>query len=279
VIHSESTPWSIGYGLSNGMPVYAIGVLVYTAWAVRGRQVGYVWWWLGAGLGLPLLFNLVTQSLFHVRHVLVALLPLVLLLAAGIVDLSHRSRWMGGTLVALWVGLGFYSYFTPGFMNNQPGHVRQVPLSAMSTIRNMLDQCARENDVAIFYTQLPERESVDYFVLYHYLYYQPLRYAQLATMQAIPGNDRTPPTGDADYIARVQALITGADAVWVFMLTDLPPIDQLTRLDNTVRAAGYGYRGEIVDQPSLRGYIFTANAPVDNPSLKGLGLQEALCTG
>jgi hypothetical protein len=101
----------------------------------------------------------------------------------------------------------------------------------------------------------PAEEFANNRVLHYYLYGLPSSHAQLATMREIPAKDDTLPE---DYEAQVHSVLEGAETVWFFMLSDMPRIEQLDTFEH-IMVDNYGYCGQLIDLPDLRGYIFTTN--------------------
>jgi hypothetical protein len=242
-------------GFSNGMAVFLLALLGYAGVALRGRRIGFVWFWLIVALILSLLANEVTHYLFHIRHVMVLLLPLVLIMAAAIVHL--KWRWMRAAIIAIWVVAGLYQHFSPAFMTRQPGQLASIPMASFQQIEQVLDESVRDEDLVVFYTT-HSQEWLNERVLVYYLHDYNFDFAQLGIMGNLQDFDRPfrllQQDLYGDYETRLRDMMDGASAVWLFILDDDPPVEQFQQVVTGV----YAHCDQIISSGDLQAYVYTA---------------------
>jgi len=221
------------YGYSNGLWFLLLALLVYLALTVRHKHLRLIGFWLGATFVMALIFNIFTEFLFHIRHIIVILPPVLLLLAIAIVTLSRRRRWLGVGLTGVWIIAGAWGYLGDDFIMALPGQEDTLPRAPMHAAFDLLENCAASDDAAVFYVKPPASEGVLNRVLRYYLVDAPPPYAQLNTMGDLSAAEN--PATSGDYPQRVRDFIEPAAQVWYVQLESLPTVEQQTTFQSAVQ--------------------------------------------
>jgi 4-amino-4-deoxy-L-arabinose transferase-like glycosyltransferase len=237
-------------GFGNGLIPLVILVLAYALLRLRGRNIKAVGFLLVAIFVLALLFNLATDYLFNIRHIL-PLLPLLLLVSAAvIVDVSQRYHiGVAGVIVAVWVVAGAWNYIDLNGFDARMEQIDAVERAPMQAALSLARTCAADDAGLLFHLVKPAHEVNTWQVFDYYLHDDPWMYTQagaftrnqtLRTISPEPGS--------------VQA--ADVDTVWVFSddaITDTEPLDGA----QAYLAGEYTTCQTFTDDSGLRGWRYT----------------------
>lgn len=183
--------------------------------------------WFAVALIAALLANIWLDYLFHLRHIIGLLLPLLLVAAMGLARLSRAYPATALLVLALWMGSGLWLNRTPDFMNSMTGQVSALSLSAVRAVQTILLTQAAPQDAIVLYLTDPEDEWFLEEVFKHYLYGIPQRYAQPHNMAYPFSWTLTQP-----YAERVAAFSEDVPRVWLIRLAGLPDTPVLTTFED-----------------------------------------------
>ncbi|MCU0498764.1 MAG: glycosyltransferase family 39 protein [Anaerolineae bacterium] len=158
------------YAFSNGLAPWLIGLLIYSALVLRGRTIGYLWIMLIGTTITALIFNLFTDFLFHIRHIMIIQPLLYLICAAGIDHLlRQRYRVIGVGLLGVWMIVGVIQMTSTDFIYALAGQQQTIPYDTMSDITTVYRECVGERDAVVF--NIVDRPEVNELFIVNILNY------------------------------------------------------------------------------------------------------------
>ena len=255
-------------GYSNGLWFIALPLVGFALLRSRNtdRAMLFMMSWLFLGLIFLLGLNQYAQFMFHVRHALAFLVPVVLLVAVGLSRLPARWWWFKLSVIVLWVGLGLVYSQSIDFMRSTSGFrvpMQSAPMrAALATIR----ACVDGTDAVVFMGPDAglDSERFNALTVAYYAGDTSTRYGQinnLVNMAAYdPGSSYIELFGD--YASAFDDLIDRANEVWVFGLVQptlkhafLPEFQQLI-------SKRYDYGDLVIHTPDLIAYVYSNDAIV-----------------
>lgn len=214
----------LGIAMGNGIigAVLIVGLLFL---ALRYRKiygVNLLYAWILITIFFTMLINIYTDFLFHPRHLIGILPPIILLMARVLVDIPWKMlRW---SIVIFWMLTGLTLARNDDFMNATiPNQIRKIPLSFFTNAAEDLSRCALPTDGLIFILDNPYEEWIQGLKLG---YYFPDYEGKITVISKM--------LNDNDTYERVTRNST---AIWVFQL--IPADEALTLLDDRLENDGF----------------------------------------
>jgi hypothetical protein len=220
------------YAFGNGIAVLPIVVVGASLFFIRRKVVAFLLWWLFSALVFILLFNQITEFLFHPRHILVLIVPILCLASVLINELLINTRWrvMGMGLLGAWLCLGVAQILTPAFVGVLPRQIAKLPREWVQSAQVIARDCAQPTDALIFYASLPNSEWLNEIVWQYYLRDFPQAFAQVDAMIALQNTNSLAMgfqyDAQGDWQTRLDSLIANAPTVWV---SDAPALLAIVR--------------------------------------------------
>ena len=253
---------------ANGLWFIAAPLMLYalTRSKNRDRAMLFMMSWLFLGLILMLGLNQYAQFMFHVRHAIVFIVPLMLLVAVGLSQVPKRWWWLRVSVIVLWVGLGIFHSQGIDFMNSTSGFMMPIPSAPMNAAIDIIEHCVDETDAVVFLGPEPGQEFERFHALTiaYYVGDTASRYGQINNMVNMAAYAPGAAYLDLfdDYASAFNDLIDDAPEVWVFslvqpirMYTFLPEFQQLI-------TARYAYGDQVINADGLIAYVYSNNATV-----------------
>ena len=250
------------YGFTNNLQWLAIPLLLLTLRQWRTRQIRFLFTWMLTIGFVAMLGNIYADFLFHPRHIMGAMPAMMLLVAAGIRQIGQVRRELAWLAVGVWVGVGWVYSATPDFMTALPRHISTVPLSAMNTIVETVEQCAMDTDLIVLGIDTPEDEWIHSLPVDYYLPDRE-KLTLLGLLVTDESENDSPLLPEdlyaADYATRVSAMTAGAERVWLFTLPDLPLQREMLMLDDLLQSQRYQPCGFFLETDNLSGQVYTSD--------------------
>ena len=247
------------YSFSNGLSLLLLGLIIYTLIVVRDRATGMLIFLGTIFFVCALITNVLTDFLFHIRHI-IGLLPLLILVSAVAIDhLLNRTRGFAWLFVVIWVGAGLFLNRDLTFMDNLPGALENRPLDMMTTVTSVTDTCTTSDDFVI--THLASQQHIwNKYVEEYYLWQPDFTLAMIDTMVNYShGHDNTEP--DGTYESRFLDYMTPAERTWVFIADDAYDYTRVDYVGSTL-AQHYDYCDTLVHTSGVRAYLYQHDADV-----------------
>lgn len=235
---------------SNWLTLVAVLLCALSLRLLRQRSVQFLWWWLVVVVVLTLSVNRFIPFLFHIRHLLASLPAMLLLAAAGLIQLQ-RWRWAQNIICGLWLVMGVYLSFHPTFASDLPGALRMISRPGFEAALQAIEQNADPADAVIFRLTGADVEYLYAPPLDYYLYGSSLRYSLLSMVNA--RDDVL--IDDASFVntpfaERLAAFIGDSPRVWVAWVKNLPP-DAQTEALNHLLAESYSLCPAVIEMPDM----------------------------
>jgi hypothetical protein len=252
--------YAFGNGIA-GLPIVMVGASIFF---IRRRVVAFLLWWLFSALVFILLFNHVTEFLFHPRHILILIVPLVCLASLLISALlAHaRGRVVGIITLGVWLCLGIVQTLTPSFVNGLPRQIAKLPREWVLMAQTMARECAQPTDALIFYATLPNSEWLNEIVWHYYLSDVSQAFAQVDAMLPLQSTNSLAVGFQYDTLGnwqtRLDTLIANVSSVWVSDEPTLPAIVRREQLASTL-ATRYQQEAVVYHAPSLTITVYSDN--------------------
>jgi len=231
------------------IPTAILGILSLRL--IRQRSIQFLWWWLIGLVALTLLVNRIIPFLFHIRHLIAVLPALMLLAAAGLIQLQ-RFRWLQAAICAVWLIMGVYLSFHPTFASDLPGALRMISRPGFEAALQALAQNADPDDAVIFRLADQDVEYLYAPPLDYYLEGSPLHFSLLSMVNArddVLIDDRS--FTEIPFEQRLQAFVGESPRLWVAEIPGLVADSQMETLRALI-ADSYQPCAMVVDMPDMR---------------------------
>jgi hypothetical protein len=230
------------YAFGNGFAPLALALLGAALFA-RGRAVVLAWFTALMVLTLALIVNLFLPVIAHIRY-LIALWPILSIVAAFGVERLTRWRVPAALLLAIWIGAGVWHSVTPAFLDDlfRPIHQRMfrpdLPWQVMAS--TIASQVQSEDAVAV---HVPRDEWAVSNVFDYYIHPLPV---QATLMEWLSGTEN-----DGAYYAEARNFLKDRARVWVGIEQNREPTFRLTDFQRALADEGYVSCGKPMDAPNL----------------------------
>ncbi len=227
------TPLILGaaaVAFSNWLTIPVAILSILSLRLIRQRPIQFLWWWLIGLVALTLLINRLIPFLFHIRHLIAILPALMLLMAAGLIQLQ-RWRWMQAAICAAWLMMGVYLSFHSTFASDLPGALRMISRPGFEAALGIIEQHARPEDAIIFRLADQDVEYLYAPPLDYYLYSSPLHFSLLSMVNArddVLIDDRS--FSEIPFEQRLQAFIDESPRLWIAEIPGLAADSQMETL-------------------------------------------------
>jgi hypothetical protein len=241
------------HGFSNGLWFILLILILYSLVFVRNRATMMLVFCATLFLSATLITNVLTDFLFHIRHI-IGLLPILLLLSSIAIDhLLNRTRGLAWLLVIIWMGAGIGLNRDLVFMDNLPGALENRPLEIMTTTQDITNNCANDKDFVI--THLASQQHIwNMYVEQYYLWQPDFTLAMIDRMVDFSdGFDNV--NSDGTYESRLQEFVTNAEQTWVFVADDAYSTPRLDELGVSL-AQEYAYCDRIYQGSGVNVYLY-----------------------
>ncbi|MBE2182717.1 MAG: glycosyltransferase family 39 protein [Anaerolineae bacterium] len=219
--------------------VAILSTLALRRW--RKKPIQYLWWWLLGGTAITLIINHFVPFLFHIRLMMAILPPLLLLPAAGLLELK-RWRWLQVTVCILWLVMGIYLSNNAEFAQNLPGTIPSISRPGFEAAIEVINERATADDAILFRLEDASIEDWLSAPLHYYFFGTPLHISLLSTVDE---------ENDASFEQRLSNFVGNAPWVWVAAVPDKAAGEQITALAELLNSRYI--RCEIpVDMPDMR---------------------------
>jgi hypothetical protein len=254
-MNAGTTLETLVHAFSNGSAGLLALVLLYTL-TERRRAAGYVWFLLLLSLVVILAVNAVVPFMVHLRYLLGLWGLLALLVGIGIARLGERGL-TPVILLAVWMGVGVWQTFQPGFINDLFGQVYRAPWAGLSQGLDILKSQSQPDDLVLFHISQPGYEPFNYFVLDYLMHGIPGRYDQIERMNNSFAKD------DNGYLVDVYKTIRGAPFIWTLVVPEIPTTNK-SGVVNYVLQTQYAQCQRVLDRPDLQMTLYAKSETGEN---------------
>lgn len=235
---------------TNQIPVI-IGALCALTFKKLGKQpLQFLWGMLVGLLLLVLLVNYFLSFLFHIRQI-IALLPILMLIAAVGLAQLRRIRWIPAMTLGGWLLLGAYLSFNDGYLRDLPGAAPTLPNPGFETARRFLSAHAAPGDAVLFLFGDNDAEFLMSLPLEYYFHESGLRVSLLSMVNA---DDRS-----ASFPERLRAFVNDSARVWSVEIEGFPSNSNTEAL-HALLAAQYAPCGTVLDMPDVQLKVYANSA-------------------
>ncbi len=223
--------------------VAILSMLTLRRW--REKPVQYLWWWLLGGMAITLIINHLVPFLFHIRLMMAMLPPILLLPAAGLLEIK-RWRWLQVSICILWLGMGIYLSINSGFAENLPGTIPSISRPGFEAAIEVINERAATDDAILFRLENASIEDWLNAPLHYYFFGTPLHISLLSTVDE---------ENDAPFEQRLRNFVGNAPRVWVAIVPGKTEDEQIAALTELLNSRYT--RCEIpIDMPDMRLEIY-----------------------
>lgn len=246
------------YGFGNGFSLPFLILIIYAIIVIRNRSTTMLTFCGITFIIFSLITNVMTDFLFHIRHI-IGILPILLVLSAiAIHDLINKSKGIAWGLIVVWAVVGIWLNNDLTFMEDMPGALKNHSLTTMSSTVETLNECATENDFVVTHLSL-ERHIWNTHVEQFYFEYPDYSVATLENLADYSKVGWDEVITEGTYDERLANIMETSDRVWIPIDDKAYSTPQLSTIGEAL-ANNYAYCGEALTEQGVTIYVYQNEA-------------------
>lgn len=250
-------------GFTNGLWWLAVPAMGYAIVKSDNddRAMVFLMTWLLLGLIIMIALNEYIEFMFHIRHVIALIVPLILLIAVGLALVPVRFQLVTTGLLVVWLTMGAFYSRDYAFMEDLSTFYPPIRRASMDRALDTISACVADEDSVVFLgpEDNPATERLHGSVLAHTVGDAAPRYGQINNMLDMRAYTPGGPFLEFfdTYAEAFDNLIGDAAQVWVFGLAQPTPEHHFLPEFEQSLSRQYDYCGQVMDTPNLIAYTYS----------------------